>query len=241
MLIEYINGDATDAIPSVYDKKTVIAHCCNDVGAWGSGFVVALSNKWQKTGFEYQQWAKNGFWHENHRPFKLGQYQFVDCGNETYVANIIGQSGCVPLCGLPPVRYGAIHEGFIRLREDMGRESWGLHMPRMGCGLAGGDWKEIERILHDVFQRMNLHIRVYDYHQLGVGDVVKGNTYHPLACGSGQYEYAMVVSIDPFVLVSEHGDMMWTQKQKGSVSYLHIATDEEMKAAFARFEQSQKI
>ena len=33
----------------------------------------------------------------------------------------------------------------------------------------------------------------------------------PLHCGSGMYPCAICVSVEPFVLVSESGDMMWTQ------------------------------
>lgn len=45
------------------------------------------------------------------------------------------------------------------------------------------------------------------YTHLAVGDVVEAVPPHGLACGSGVYPHAVVVSIDPFALVSEEGDM----------------------------------
>lgn len=56
---------------------------------------------------------------------------------------------------------------------------------------------------------------------MNVGDVVvpsditpaqRANGEHKftLACGSGWYTHAIVVDTDPFVLVSEHGDMRWS-------------------------------
>jgi hypothetical protein len=45
---------------------------------------------------------------------------------------------------------------------------------------------------------------------LAVGDFVK---YKPrrglLRCGCGQYDRAVIASLEPFVLVSEWGDMLW--------------------------------
>ena len=34
----------------------IIAHVCNDVGGWGSGFVVARSAKWSKPEAAYRRW-----------------------------------------------------------------------------------------------------------------------------------------------------------------------------------------
>jgi len=35
-----------------------------------------------------------------------------------------------------------------------------------------------------------------------------------LACGCGGYDCAVVVSIHPFLLISEAGDMLWTTKRR---------------------------
>jgi hypothetical protein len=42
-----------------------------------------------------------------------------------------------------------------------------------------------------------------------VGDVVVATGDFQLVCGSGRYSHAIVASVDPLVLVSEHGDMLW--------------------------------
>jgi hypothetical protein len=41
--LRYIVGDAT----APEDRPAVIAHVCNDVEAWGKGFVLALSRRWK--------------------------------------------------------------------------------------------------------------------------------------------------------------------------------------------------
>lgn len=48
------------------------------------------------------------------------------------------------------------------------------------------------------------------------GDLVsyKTSTGNVLRCGSGWYDKAVVLSVDPFELVSEAGDMRWTSTIK---------------------------
>ena len=41
--IHYRVGDAT---APVADGPKIIAHICNDIGAWGRGFVLAISRRW---------------------------------------------------------------------------------------------------------------------------------------------------------------------------------------------------
>lgn len=47
-----------------------------------------------------------------------------------------------------------------------------------------------------------------------VGDFVEPKHPHVLRSGCSQYSRAVVVSIDPFVLVSEHADMKWSSTVK---------------------------
>jgi hypothetical protein len=48
--------------------------------------------------------------------------------------------------------------------------------------------------------------------KLKQGDLVKyaDPMVGVLCCGSGTYPHAVVVSLKPFRLISEYGDMMWT-------------------------------
>lgn len=41
--IAYRVGDATQPVG---DGPKILVHVCNDIGAWGRGFVVALSRRW---------------------------------------------------------------------------------------------------------------------------------------------------------------------------------------------------
>ncbi len=47
-----------------------------------------------------------------------------------------------------------------------------------------------------------------------VGDVVVPIRGHRLFSGCGAYDYAIVISVDPFVLASAEGDMRWSATAK---------------------------
>jgi O-acetyl-ADP-ribose deacetylase (regulator of RNase III) len=55
--IHYVRGDATR--PQGEGTK-IIVHCCNTVGAWGRGFVLALSRRWLSPERAYRLWHRDG-------------------------------------------------------------------------------------------------------------------------------------------------------------------------------------
>lgn len=150
MPIYYLKGDATE--PEA-DGVKIIVHCCNDIGAWGSGFVLALSRKWVDPEVKYRHRAHAG-------RLSLGDVQFVHVGNKTIVANLVGQRGIRGPDNPVPIHYGAISIGMRRVAKKATYYEASIHMPRMGCGLAGGSWELIEAILKETVG--DLSVTVYD-------------------------------------------------------------------------------
>ena len=154
----YQAGDATR--PASNGGK-IIVHICNDAGGWGKGFVVALSRRWPEPEQRYRAW-----WRREETPaFTLGQAQFVQVADELWVANLIGQHGMGVRDGVPPVRYEAIREGLRFVATKAKELCASVHMPRIGCGLAGGKWEEVERILKDELIAAGVPVTVYDLPQ----------------------------------------------------------------------------
>lgn len=163
--LKYVEGDATD--PQGEGRK-VIAHCCNDIGGWGRGFVVALSKRWK----EPEEWYRNWFAKTGHTdlPFELGSVLFVlvEPRLQTWVANIIGQHNTHTILGVPPIRYEALTSGFHKVRgfckkvEAETGESVSVHMPRIGAGLAGGNWETIEKLIQNTLVSHGIGVTVYD-------------------------------------------------------------------------------
>ena len=67
------------------------------------------------------------------------------------------------LGGRPPVRYEAVRQRLGRVAEFATQKGASVHMPRIGCGLAGGKWEEIEPILEETLVAANLQVTVYDF------------------------------------------------------------------------------
>lgn len=154
MEIKYVTGDAT--APEGNGKK-VITHICNDIGGWGKGFVLALSRRWKTPEEAYRQWYRSG------ESFCLGEVQFVRVEEQVCVANMIGQHGiCKDRDGVPPIRYDALRACLRKVAAYALDTQAGVHMPRIGAGLAGGDWRLIEKLIREELADQGVAVTVYD-------------------------------------------------------------------------------
>jgi O-acetyl-ADP-ribose deacetylase (regulator of RNase III) len=145
--IHYLKGDATR--PTVPGPK-IICHICNDRGAWGAGFVLALSKRWT---------APEECYREN-TEFHLGSVELIPVEEDIMVANMIAQHDTkYSPEGLAPIRYGALRSALAAVNDAAYHCKGSLHMPRIGCGLAGGQWSIVEKIISDV---MSVDVYVYD-------------------------------------------------------------------------------
>jgi O-acetyl-ADP-ribose deacetylase (regulator of RNase III) len=138
--IEYLAGDAT--VPRAKGPK-IVAHVCNDRGRWGKGFVLALSAKWQEPEKEFRRWFRQ----RSGNDFGLGAVQIVAVREGMWVANMVGQHGTKTGSAGVPIRYEAVDRCLARLAEQALALKASVHMPRIGCGLAGGKWERIEPLV----------------------------------------------------------------------------------------------
>ena len=153
--ITYVVGDATDPIG---DGSKIIAHICNDIGGWGAGFVLALSARWSQPESSYYVW----FGDRASNDFDLGAVQLVQVEIDLWVANLIGQRDVVAGPDGPPVRYDAIEQALDRLAATALAMEASVHMPRIGCGLAGGDWTVVEASIRRTLGDAGVSVTVYD-------------------------------------------------------------------------------
>lgn len=154
-LLTYRTGDATD--PDGPEPK-IICHVCNDVGAWGRGFVLALSRRWPEPERSYRRWW--GAYDRAHLP--LGEVQLVEAAPRLWVANMIAQHGIHGTDGRPPIRYDALARCLRRVREHALELGAGVHMPRIGTGLAGGDWSRVSAVVVEEICAHDVPVTVYD-------------------------------------------------------------------------------
>lgn len=170
-LINYVTGDATQPIGP---GPKLIVHVCNDEGAWGAGFVMAISARDRVPESAYRLWSQGrpGPFVPS-IPFALGKIQVVPMNPvgaviETYVVNMIAQCGvrrCEEHEGGRPLSYSALRECLSKVQDVVDlfpapRAS--VHMPRIGCGLAGGEWYRVEEIILQELSRYGTAVTVYD-------------------------------------------------------------------------------
>jgi O-acetyl-ADP-ribose deacetylase (regulator of RNase III) len=91
--------------------------------------------------------------------FALGAVRFVEIEpQKLWVANLIGQHG---IHGVP-IRYDAVATGLETVTAMARIRGASVHMPRIGCGLAGGTWDRIEPLILGTLVRRGVAVTVYD-------------------------------------------------------------------------------
>jgi O-acetyl-ADP-ribose deacetylase (regulator of RNase III) len=156
--IQYLLGDATTPVSS---GPAIIVHVCNDIGGWGAGFVLAISKRWAEPERRYRAWHRDA--PSSDPPFELGEVQFVQVASNLIVANLVGQRGIKRHNQLPPIRYDAIDQGLERVAAQAIAGGASVHMPRIGCGLAGGTWDQIEPLILHRLSSRDVPVTVYDF------------------------------------------------------------------------------
>lgn len=64
---------------------------------------------------------------------------------------------------VPPIRHEAVEECLSRLAGEALQINASVHMPRIGCGLAGGKWEEIESIIERTLLAKEVDVYIIDF------------------------------------------------------------------------------
>lgn len=155
MDIRYVVGDATQ--PQGIGTR-IIVHICNDLGRWGKGFVLALSARWAEPETYYRAWSRG----QAVVPFALGEVQFVAVEPALWVANVLGQHGIRQAGAAPPIHYDAVRAGLAKVAQFAQLHNAAIHMPRIGIGLAGGNWESISQLIGEELCARGISVTVYD-------------------------------------------------------------------------------
>lgn len=155
--IKEIAGDATE--PNGSGIKFII-HCCNNKKVrWGAGFVLSLKNKWPESEHIHLR---------NNRG--LGSVSFYYTQGGIIIANIIGQDN-FGTQKKQYVDYNSLEIGMRRVLKlaltfRKKKLTVSIHCPKIGCGLAGGDWSVVKDIINRVFIKNNIDVIYYNYEKL---------------------------------------------------------------------------
>jgi len=136
-MVKYVNGDLFDS------DANILAHGCNTVGGYGSGVAKLMAENFPAAKMSYYNKYNGEGW-------KLGDVQFVLVGSLKYVVNCATQQEYYPRNRVH-ADYDAIRTCMEKVKNFAKVGGLTIAIPKIGAGLAGGDWNTIEAILNEVF------------------------------------------------------------------------------------------
>lgn len=134
----------------------IIAQIVNDKGrTWGGGFSQAAREKYSSAHEEFKEWAEKG-----RRNLSLGRLHLAELEGGLAIASLVAQHGYGP-SPVPRIRYNALGEALTRLSKLAAERRATVHMPRIGTGLAGGNWSVIRQMIDDALAATGIQVTVY--------------------------------------------------------------------------------
>lgn len=155
-MINYINGDLFKGIENS-KEKILIPHIVNNIGAWGSGFVIPLGRKFPEAKQDYLNLLEYT---------DLGECIFSHVKN-IVIANMVAQNGISSkstgnrnFVSPNPIRYGAL----LKCMEEIAIEypTHVIHTPKFGSLRAGGNWALIEELIKEIWYNHTVNIYVFE-------------------------------------------------------------------------------
>lgn len=144
-MIKYVKGDLLEA------EQNVIVHQCNAQDTMGSGVAKAIRDKYPVVYTDYVKSFK-----DIPKQERMGMVLGVQVGTErsVVICNLIAQYHYLPR-GIRHTSYDALTKGFEEIKKHTKED---LAMPKIGCGLGGGNWRIVSAIIESVFDDRDVYI-----------------------------------------------------------------------------------
>lgn len=138
--ILYTVHDATQPL-NFGPLPKAIAHVCNNLGQWGSGFVLAINKAYGLGPREFykkyiQDCTENG-------NFPLGDVYTYHTSSGIHILNMIAQDNRRE--EPPYIDYNALYDCMRNIEIPL------IQMPTIGIGIGGGEWKEVSKTIRRGF------------------------------------------------------------------------------------------
>jgi O-acetyl-ADP-ribose deacetylase (regulator of RNase III) len=138
---KYIQGDLFSSAHYQNHEPVVIAHVCNNLGMWGAGFAKTFKQRYPKAFTEFSQWFTT---EKKKGSSLLGMSQLVTLvennGASLYACNMVAQAGLYSKSNQHPLQYDSLQHCLTALERFCKHSNATVYMPKIGSGLARGDW-----------------------------------------------------------------------------------------------------
>jgi len=136
----------------------LVAHVVNDATPnWGGrGFAQAVRRKWPAVQEAFGHWATG-----RAGAFSLGNVHLARVDDGVAVASMVCQRGY----GASPrirLRYAALESCLLTVTREAQELAASVHMPRIGCGAAGGSWQLVQELITSTLVASGVPVFVYD-------------------------------------------------------------------------------
>lgn len=123
----------------------IIAHGCNAQGVMGSGIAKQIRDKYPEAYQTYLLQCQS-------KPGLLGSTSLVEVTKTLKVANCITQE----FYGRDPKLVYVDYSALCRCMTTLVYQPEDIHIPKIGAGLANGNWLIIEKIINDIFSARDI-------------------------------------------------------------------------------------
>ncbi len=148
-----LKGDATQ--PRGAGHRFLLQIVNDKALTWGGGISLVVRNKWPAVHDDFHAWVMN---REN---LKLGKLHVAQAEEKLSVVSMIAQHGYGP-SPRPRIRYVALRKCLSAACDLATRSHATVHMPRIGCGQAGGSWDVVSELVTDALCSNGIKVFVYD-------------------------------------------------------------------------------
>lgn len=172
-MIKNINGNIFDS------DSNFIVHQTNCLGVMGSGIAAQVANKYPHVEKAYVKYVK---YCNKHKIDMLGNVQYVPIDtwamvmvdtlrNENveaydsqyqYIVNLFGQRNFGT--EKQQTDLSAMKLAFLNIREKAEKIKAKIAIPyKIGCCRGGADWKDVYKIIQDVFSKSSVDVEIWRY------------------------------------------------------------------------------
>lgn len=156
-MIKYLNGDL---LKSGCD---IICHQVNCMGVMGAGIALQIRNKWDNVYRQYKEHCKQNNYDDK---ILLGEILPIETKSGKIIINMFSQSN-YGRCGIY-TNYDAFRFACIKIKtlyENKNiKNKIKIGFPnKIGCGLAGGSWDIINKIIIEIFNDCDLEVEIWKF------------------------------------------------------------------------------
>jgi len=136
MDVEFSPTDAVNVM--AFLGNGILGHVVNDIGVMGAGIAKAIAEEWPIVEQEYLDLVAEI---PNFETF--GKVLFVSVTKNLVVANMFAQNNIKGRTSKIPLQYDWLQTCLNSLFKYAIENEKDIHIPRIGAGLAGGNWDKI--------------------------------------------------------------------------------------------------